>query len=409
MRALVILSLAAIGCQQSKLLTLQDARRFYASKPRFMQPVPYTPTPEGLPDIRAKTCGLCHKAIYEEWRISTHARAWEDDAQFMAELHKSTKPGHDVGWMCINCHTPVENQLERLVAKLEEGKEERPIYVSNPNFDPELQKEAITCAVCHVRDGVVMGPYGDTIAPHPVKRWPTLQKPEVCTQCHQAKAEFKRIALACVFDTGAEFQRSQARKDGKTCQSCHMPEVERPIATNGKPRKTRRHWFGGSLIPKKPKFTEELEPLKAHYPDGMVLAWVQPPKALAPGATATVTVSYENANAGHMLPTGDPERFIRIELEAYAQGERLSKVEKEIGSVYQWHPEVKLVSDSRLRPGERRTLQLALKAPAKGEVELRLRASKWRINEKNLEYHGLKGKYVPGRAFAQHSLKIPIQ
>ena len=135
---------------------LMEARAFYEQQPHYLRPFPYAIVPKGLPDLKASTCGTCHKAIYEEWRLSTHARAWLDDAQFQAELHKTQLDGDgksaDVGWMCVNCHTPLENQLERLVVSLEEGQVGHPVYVENPNYDAALQLEAITCASCHVRD-----------------------------------------------------------------------------------------------------------------------------------------------------------------------------------------------------------------------------------------------------------------
>jgi hypothetical protein len=231
--------------------TLADARAFYAAQETYLRPIPHSELPEGLPDLRAETCGGCHQAIYEEWQVSTHARAWLDDAQFQEELAKATKtPGQDYSWTCVNCHTPLEDQLPRLVAELEGGQIDRPRYVENPHFDPELQLEAITCATCHVRDGVVLGPYGDTPAPHPVRKAPDLLASQVCTQCHQAQAHFPELSLACVFDTGQELARGPYAAEGATCQTCHMPEVHRPLTPGGPERATRRHWFGGSLIPK---------------------------------------------------------------------------------------------------------------------------------------------------------------
>ncbi len=181
---------------------MADAEAFYSGQPELLRPFPVTAVPQGLPDLKASTCGACHAEIYAEWRVSTHARAWEDDAQFMAELHKSTQPDSDTGWMCVNCHTPVANQLPRLVAGLRNGALNQPIYVDNPAYDAELQLEAITCAACHVRDGVVLGPYGDTAAPHATRRDPTLLTEQVCTQCHQATAHFPELTLACMFNTG---------------------------------------------------------------------------------------------------------------------------------------------------------------------------------------------------------------
>jgi hypothetical protein len=381
---------------------------FYASQPRHLRPIPIQEIPRGLPDLRASTCGACHREIYNEWRISTHARAWLDDAQFMEELHKSRKQGVD--WMCVNCHTPVANQLPRLVAGLTDGQPNRPEYVDNPHYDEVLQLEAITCATCHVRDGYVVGPWGNTNAPHAVRKDPSLLTIDVCTQCHQAQAEFRALSLACVFDTGGEFTRGPYDEAGKTCQSCHMPEVTRPASDLGTPpRKTRRHWFGGSLIPKKPEFAAELKPLESIYPDGLAARWVDLPRAL-PSGRATLTFEGHNKEAGHMLPTGDPERFVLLTGEVLdAAGNVLARREVRYGSRYQWHPEVKKLDDTRLAPDERRRYRLEFEVPAKGPVTLRLVASKWRISQENFDYHQLEGRYVAGRTFIDDTRTLALE
>jgi len=67
------------------------------------------------------------------------------------------------------------------------GDYHRPVEVSNPDFDLMLKEEAITCAVCHVRDGFVIGPYGNTEAPHPVKKDPPILSVQACLSCHNVK------------------------------------------------------------------------------------------------------------------------------------------------------------------------------------------------------------------------------
>lgn len=412
-RPLPLLLLALLGAQacqkKSPSHALEAAASFAESQPRYMRALPHTAVPEGLTDLRAETCGACHKAIYEEWQISTHARAWLDDPQFLGELEKSEKQG--VAWMCMNCHTPLQNQLPKLVTRLQDGRVDRAVRVDNPAFDAALQKEAITCATCHVQDGVVLGPFGDTQSPHPVKKDPRLKTAEVCTQCHQAQARFDAVGLICVFDTGAEFSKSPQAAEGKICQDCHMPEVKRPLWVGGtEARVTRRHWFGGSLIPKKPEFTAELAALRPHYPPGLAVR-VQPlPATLTPGEGLVVEVEYENAEAGHRLPTGDPERFLRIIVRATdAQGQVIAEQTDQIGIEYQWYPEVKKLSDNRLAPKEKRRLVLPVKAPAEGEVNVHVEASRWRINERNLAYHGLQGRYVPGQVFFEEDHTVPVR
>ena len=186
---------------------LAKAAAFYESRPLYERPHPYTEIPVGLPDLRAATCGACHTEIYKEWQLSTHRRAWLDDAQFMEELaksrgaHNESDEQNDVGWMCVNCHTPLVNQLPELVIGLENDDISKPIYAKNPSFDPVLQLDAITCATCHVQNGIVYGPFGDTDAPHPVAKGDYLLTEENCIRCHQAEAIFPAQINAVI--TGA--------------------------------------------------------------------------------------------------------------------------------------------------------------------------------------------------------------
>lgn len=419
MQPIVFVSFAAAALFVSALFeepkpgTVAAAREFYRAQPRYFQPILGTTRVPGLSDLRASSCGTCHQAIYDEWRASTHARAWKDDAQFQEELakHAGGDGKHDASWMCVNCHTPFEAQLERLVFGLEDGHLGKPRYIENPSFDPRMQLEAITCATCHVRDGVIVGPYGDTRAPHPVKKDPALLSSQVCNECHQANAQLEEVDLACLFDTGKEHAATEAAKNGETCQTCHMPEVYRPVSNfpPTPPRKGRRHFFGGSLIPKAPKFEQDMAKMRPYYQDGLTAEWVDLPKSLARGAKAKIRFAITNAHAGHRLPTGDPERFITVEVIATdTHGVALGTHEEFIGAKYQWNP-VKKLSDSRLEPKERREYALEIDVPKSGAVKLALNASKFRINQENFDYHELEGRYVAGIPFLALTAEIPIE
>lgn len=418
--ALVLLVVAVVGAgavvggrawqRHRARQTLAAAKTFYQSKPLYLRPFPQTRVPTGLADLRAKTCGSCHKAIYEEWRVSTHARAWLDDAQFQEELAKSRRGPKDVTWMCINCHTPLVNQLPKLVVGLNKGDLGQPIYATNPIYDAALQKDAITCAVCHVRDGVVLGPYGNTKAPHPVRKDPQLLSAQICLRCHQATATFPELTLACVFNTGQELAKSRYGREGYTCQRCHMPALERPTTNLATPsRATRRHWFGGSLIPKKPAFEAEIAPLRKHYPDGLALRWVDLPTQVAGGKRRAFVFELHNAQAGHMLPTGDPERFIDVEVSARDEaGKVLARAVVRLGSRYRWYPKIELLEDTRLAPDEKRLVDLRVDVPQKGKLTLQLRATKHRISKENMAHHHLEGRYVAGRVFYDKQTTLPI-
>lgn len=413
--AVALFAFLFVGCSKvapRRAPTVDDARAFYASQPSFLRPLPHSETPAGLTDLRAESCGVCHVEIYNEWRISSHARAWNDDAQFLEEMKKTTaEPGRDASWICQNCHTPNESQLPKLVTALEGGDRGRPVYVDNPNFDPELQLEAVTCATCHVRDGVVLGPFGGTGAPHPVQRTDELFAVELCTQCHQVEESLADVELVCTFDTGVTFASSPWAAEGKTCQECHMPEVERRLAImDGPVRKTRRHWFGGSLIPKKPEFEAEIAPLRDVYPNGARVEWVDLPAVVQAKVPTTLTFAVTNAEAGHTLPTSDVERYLLVSAQAIdAGGNILAERAERFGMRYEWEPTPRRLDDTRLVPRETRRFSLQFDAPPRGPVTLKLRGENHRISAENFAYHELEGRSVPSRVFFEASETRPVR
>lgn len=393
----------------------QDALEFYRSQPPYLRPREFSETPDGLSTMKAEACGACHQEIYKEWALSTHRRAWLDDAQFQKELEKSRgahgpkdKPKSDVGWMCVNCHTPMMNQQPEWVVGLEGDKRDRPKYAKNPTYDRGFEEDAITCATCHVRDGVVYGPYGDTKAPHPTAKDERLLDERVCTDCHQATAQFPELSLGCFFTTGQEFEqyksREQADASVQSCQSCHMPHVERKLAErfDVPVRKTRRHWFGGSLIPKKPQYQDELAPLIEVYGSGasFEIAWTEAADSKSnPKHCPEITVKMTNTYAGHSLPTGDPERHIIFEAALVSKaGAPLERAESFIGDRYKWWPKIERVEEARLKPGESRAL--TLKTPCdQEELVVEVNAHKYRMHKEAYDYHKLEGDYVRGRQF----------
>jgi hypothetical protein len=386
---------------------LNDAVDFYAARPLHERTRPPLPTPTGLPDLSARTCGACHVEIYREWQASTHRHAWLDDAQFQAELDKNrhgapyrTPEGErsgDTSWICVRCHTPLSDQQPQLVRGLAEQRVDRPRYVDNPRYDADLQEEAITCAVCHVRDdGVIVGPYGDTNAPHPVARSERLRDGGVCLDCHQAEVRYDDAGLLCAFGTGREWRASSYASEGRACPSCHMPEVERPLASGHPARRTGRHWFGGSLIPKRPDLEAQVAPLRAVYGSGVELTLRR--------ADAGLEIVLRNTRAGHRVPTGDPERYLLVHAEALdAAGRPVAHAELRVGTVYDWTPPAHIVSDNRIAPGAQAILALG---PAPGAVEVRVVAEKFRIGQEAFDYHDLEGRYVAGRVFHRSTWSV---
>ena len=127
----------------------------------YAHAIPYQQVPVGLQSLKAEECGRCHEEIYQEWKSSIHAQAFHDP--FFQAYWKKDKNI----WVCLNCHTPLENQQPTLVKDIPRGRVEKAFEIPNYRFDAEYQQEGVTCAACHVRDGMILGPYDDSVAPHP--------------------------------------------------------------------------------------------------------------------------------------------------------------------------------------------------------------------------------------------------
>ena len=144
----------------------------------YAHAIPFQKIPAGLDSLKAESCGQCHQAIYEEWKSSVHSQAYKDPffhAYWIKDKHS---------WVCLNCHAPLENQQPTLIKDIPRNRVEKAHQETNLQFDPEYQKEGITCAACHVRDGVILGPFEDSAAPHPTRFDPNFRTAQVCYRCH---------------------------------------------------------------------------------------------------------------------------------------------------------------------------------------------------------------------------------
>ena len=346
----------------------------------------------GTTGISAASCGTCHQEIYQEWAASTHAHAWVD-RQFQAELHKD----EDVAWLCINCHTPLGNQQAELTAATTDVR--APIRSPNADFDPALQQEGITCLSCHWRPEGIAAVHADAVAPHPLVHAPELRSETTCTGCHQAVARLED-ALVCTFNTGQEWAEADP---GKTCPACHMPPVTRASAPGAPPRAGGRHAWPGSLIPKDQWSADEAA-VFADWAPGVALDFA-PPEAAVVGETVALEVVLRNARAGHMLPTGDPERYLELVIQARdAAGAVQAETTARIGQQWEWWPTARKLSDNRLAPGEARPVALSVVMPA-GGLEIDVALDHVRISPENAGYHDL-GDYPTRRRVVDRHARI---
>ncbi len=366
------------------------------------KPIPLQKLPRGLASLSAKECGQCHQAIYAEWKSSFHAQAWEDP-QFQSEWGKD-----DSLWVCINCHTPLLNQQAEIVEGKIGGDYFRPLKRANPDFDPQLQQESITCAACHVRDGFVIGPYGNQAsAPHAVKQDTLHLSRQLCLGCHNV-TEVLNPSLVCVFGTGDEWLAGPYPQAGRDCISCHMPLVERPLTISGPIRKTRQHTWIGSGIPKfSAHGINEIEPV-AGYVRGIDIRIKGDRQVYRPGEEAYFTVSLRNQLAGHLLPTGDPEYYYTLHLDALANSrDTLATQTNRIGQVWEWWPVAKKLADNRLEPLESRSFSINFSIPTTAQrVRLQTRLVIHRMSIENARFNKLPPTYPLSAQIFQQEVEL---
>jgi hypothetical protein len=316
----------------------------------YARAIPYQKVPEGLASLRAESCGTCHREIYEEWKSSIHASAYRDPF-FQAYWKKDRNV-----WVCLNCHTPLENQQPTLIKDIPRGRVEKAVQEPNPRYDPEYQLEGVTCAACHVRDGVILGPFDDSVAPHPTQFDPYFRTAQVCYRCHNVVSgpvQFYRVGPC---GTYAEYEGKYFMQErGYICQSCHMPEVDRPVADGGPIRRGRRHLWRGGHDPDMIKRAVAIQ-VKADPPT---------PK---PGDRVRFTLTLINAGAGHKIPTGDPDRHFTVEF-LVEDGARqvLDRQVDTMGRWILWQPAIVEVYDNRLFPLAGRDYTYEYRMPAGSE------------------------------------------
>lgn len=298
--------------------------------------VPHQPVPAGLTSLKAEACGACHMDIYQEWQTSLHAKAFSNPF-FTAYLKKDKGDP-----TCLICHTPLQNQSPVILSS-KSGLYDDLTVEPNPQFDAELQREGVNCSGCHVRDGVIYGPYKmeSMNAPHAVAFDEKFLNNTICNQCHEVPSKKFSLMTEGICSTGSEFSESPWARKGVTCQGCHMQAIKRPLVKGFPARPGKRHlWPGGYSFAQLRKVFRF--------------------KAEKVGQELTITIT--NSGAGHKAPSGDPDRFIVLDFwwkDSSGQSTKLESIQFKRQMV--WKPVMFVWSDNRLAPGE--SMQLVTRVP----------------------------------------------
>lgn len=328
-RTIVIAGLTAMGL----FLAWRFVRplSIFVVDDRFALPIS-AEVPEGLTSLSARECGGCHEEIYSEWARSMHAMAWTDE-YFQVDF---AFDGNQQ--ICLNCHIPFTNQQENIVLGFRDRDRLDPILTPNADFDPAFRDEGVTCAVCHLKDGYIVGPFDSKKAPHAVKADPGMRSGgAVCARCHIVSGKrwdtFYRIPPC---GTVAEIREAGQESD---CVGCHMPAVTRAVAKGAGERRGRKHFFRGGHHPE-----TVARSLKVDYerkPDGKKL---------------TYEFTLTNIWAAHYLPTGTPDRHLTLEIRLLGEGNRVLEEERFTMKRYiLWRPFIVDIRDTRLPYNQPRT------------------------------------------------------
>jgi hypothetical protein len=272
-------------------------------------------------DIRPEACGSCHQQQYADWKQSLHHKAMGPTV--LGQLLDMELDAPALSITCQRCHAPLAEQIPYL----EKG-------VHNPVYQEGFREQGLVCAACHVRGNQRFGPPPRKPmaegAPHGgfiVKT--EYESPAFCASCHDFTPG-GGMHGKLVQETAEEWRRTPFAAEGKTCQSCHMPD--------------RRHLWKGihdsAMVSSAVSIQAQFDP------------------QLKPGDSLRALISLTNVGAGHRFPTyTEPQVKIIVEqvdakgkaLEgSYMEGVIARRVTEEMD---------REIFDTRILPGETFSLE----------------------------------------------------
>jgi hypothetical protein len=302
----------------------------------------------------ARRCAECHNRIEEQWASSAHARA--ATSSLYRAMRERVGPAK-----CDDCHAP----LDRLMAP------------SSP-----VKGEGVTCDVCHttrvvtlgerssdvdraLNDDTRYGPLADAKSHyfHRMGYASLYGEAQFCAGCHHG-AHSLPSDHSPIFSEYSEWQAGPYGEQGRPCQDCHMPAATDEVATGAGVRTHVHHhgWLGadGELRHRAVRASLVLQ---------------------RTADRVHVDVSIENARAGHSIPTGLPERRIRVDaVTTDEHGAVAAKAEAAYGihlvdaegRPAPFFKAARQIRDDRLRPKETRVEHFTLAAPREGRLVVRI-------------------------------------
>lgn len=222
--------------------------------------------------LAPSACGACHPRQFADWQTALHSRAMSPG--LLGQLQHMGPAAVGDRQSCLRCHAPLAEQEQRLRRSLAGGRAQRPDGVSHA--------QGLSCAGCHVRRRRVFGPpRKDGSAPASARNLPhngwqaadAFEDSLFCAACHQFDADGYALDGKPLENTYREWRASRYAREGRSCQTCHMPD--------------RRHLWRGIHDPQMVRSGLRIEASQATVAGGKVSA----------------DVRIANAGAGHAFPT----------------------------------------------------------------------------------------------------------
>jgi len=341
---------AALALAAASAAAAPDARTAAAPQPdpvgeflarHWVDPLP----PQGAPPAKfspleasldPESCGACHVQQLRDWKTSLHSRTMGPGLMWQFLLM-----GQDAANECMRCHAPLAEQ-KALMAR-ERGWQNAPAAPPPSYVPPQLHHEGLVCAACHVRRHARFGPparaaskgLGQAGLPHGgFTAEPAFEDSRFCATCHQFPPNGAKLDGKLLENTYVEWRASPAARQGKACQSCHMPD--------------RRHLWRG-----------------IHDPDMVRRALQVSLQVRRDGGYVRARADLANVGAGHYFPTYlVPKVTATLELVDADGTVRSQLARRVIGR----EADLKLaheISDTRLAPGARMSMEARFRgAPA---------------------------------------------
>ncbi|MFK7743377.1 MAG: HEAT repeat domain-containing protein [Planctomycetota bacterium] len=263
-------------------------------------------------------CSTCHPAIYAEHELNTHGRAYSDQEVRMATGNFRTSD-------CIRCHTP------------------RPIFETGLTNNPQRRhyglEDGNSCMTCHWQQDT---DYAQFVGGADCKTSfdPRAGDVEACSTCHKNHG------------TPYQWEKSPNGKiAGRTCITCHMERVERPVAVGGPVRRVYSHRFPGAR--------DEKQVRKAYTYEASI-----------EGNEAVVVIA--NSGAGHNFPTELRQRSVEsLVVVRDPEGNEVARSRRVFRDPYKRPYGMQLQTNTQIPSGEERVHRVPIGA-ANGTVTCEL-------------------------------------